>query len=114
MTKRERTIDVLLREGLVGPGTPIVIHDGHLSGPWPEALGGLARRAHFGEDLRRRDNVVWEADQGSYSLTALRNLLIDRGAPFIYGATPYQHWSLTVRPAETLWDLAEEAGRRLA
>lgn len=107
--KREQTRTVLLRAGLIGPGTQIVVHEGHLSGVWPKALGPKGKRARFVETPRPA-SVIWELDDAEYSVTELRDLLLEKGAPSLRGMV-YEHWALADRPEQSLWDAAEEVGR---
>lgn len=109
--KREQTRTVLLRAGLIGPGTQIIVHEGHLSGVWPKALGPAGKRARYVETPRPA-SVIWEYDGNEYSLTELRDLLLKNGAPLLRGMV-YEHWALADRPEQSLWDAAEEVGRDL-
>jgi hypothetical protein len=73
--RSEPTIQLLRSAGLVRPGTPIVFNrnlpDTRAIAESLAGIGDRALRAHFGNDLDARENVIWEQDQQSYSLTSL-------------------------------------------
>ena len=91
--RRELTRTVLLREGLIKPGTVITLLPSFLQSEGqpidPEAP---ECRAKFAEDLT---NVVWEKDGKTYSLSKLCAHMKDEcGFPFPSPANGYLYWSL--------------------
>src|SRR3990172_7378011 len=75
--KRERTNHVLLRTGVLAPGTRLVLDQRQVRGPSPVALTDRKLRCAVGSVPRARENVVWEEDGKSYSLSALTEKLSD-------------------------------------
>ena len=111
--KRPRTLHVLLRKGILAPGTRLVLDQRQVGGPSPVALTDRKLRCSVGSVPRARENVVWEEDGNSYSLSALTEKLRDDcGVPLTRGAlNGYLCWCLESSPEKSLWDLAEENGR---
>jgi hypothetical protein len=111
--KRERTLHTLLRRGVVGPGTRLVLDERQVHGPSPVGLTDKKLRCSVGSVPRARQNVVWGYDGNSYSLSALTEKLRDDcQVPLTRGAlNGYDFWCLESTPGKTLWDLAEENQR---
>ncbi len=106
--RRERALSVLVREGLIKPGTPITLLP--LSGE-SERIDSPERRARFADDVPQRNNVVWEweKDEESYSLSGLcKHMIGELGLklPDSAYSSPYEYWSLEGSD-KSLWTLAE-------
>lgn len=107
--KRERTLHVLMREGLMAPGTELVLASTAL----PHSTGLDRADSKFqckiGPVPRARENVIWKHDGRAYALSALTEKLRDEyGVPFNGGAlNGYMWWSLASSPGKSLWDQAE-------
>ena len=91
--RRELTRSVLVRKGLIKPGTVIALLP---SIPSPDGVepidpGDPQRRAIFAEDGY---NVIWQKDGASYSLSGLCGYLRDDyGFQFPSPANGYLYWS---------------------
>jgi hypothetical protein len=111
--KRERTLHTLLRKEVVTPGTRLVLDKRQVQGPSPVPLTDRRLRCSVGSVPRARQNVVWDDDGKSYSLSALTEKLRDDcGVPLTRGAlNGYLFWCLESSPGKSLWDLAEENER---
>ena len=75
--RRERTIHILVREGVVAPGTRIVFHAGYLIAGATVDLADKKFHARISDEPTARDNVVWDFDGERYSLSALSVKLRD-------------------------------------
>ncbi len=102
-----------LRTGILAPGTRLVLDERQVSGPSPISLTDRKLRCSVGSAPRARENVVWEEDEKSYSLSGLTMKLRDEcGVPLTGGALNGNlFWCLESSPGKSLWDLAEENGR---
>ena len=112
-TKRARTLHVLLRKGLLAPGTKLVIVPDRFSGHQLPDMSDPRFHCRIGPTPRTRQNVVWDFDGRAYSLSTLTEKLREEHATgFSQGAlNGYWHWALESQPDKSLWDLAEEVGR---
>lgn len=111
--KRERTMHVLLRAGILKSGTRLVLSERQVQGSLPVPISDKKLHCAIGANPRARQNVVWESDGLSYSLSALTEKLRDEyQIPLVGGALNGNlFWCLESNPGKTLWDLAEECGR---
>ena len=109
--KRERTIQILSRSGLVKPGMLLTL--------LPSAIGNSSidatqatYRARFADDVTRQKNVIWEQDGNLYSLSKLSELMRDEhGVPFAKGGiNGYACWALE-GSSESLWEVASRVER---
>ena len=91
--RRELTRSVLVRKGLIEPGTTIILLPSISSpdGVEPIDPGDPARRAEFAGDGY---NVIWQKDGESYSLSGLCGHMRDKcGFQFPSPANGYLYWS---------------------
>ena len=108
--RKELTRSVLVREGLIKPGTligllPSLDEAGDIDPANPK------HRARFADNLYSRDNVIWEEDRELYSLSGLCGHMRDNyGYRFPASVNGYAHWALEGSD-EDLWTLAERHGR---
>ena len=104
--RREDTRLVLIRAGLIKPGTVLTLLPSY-SGADPFDPGDRKHRAKFADDIHARNNVVWEEDGKLYSLSGLCVHMRDNyGFRFPSAINGYEYWSLEVSD-EDLWTLAE-------
>ncbi len=111
--KRERTFHTLLRKGVIAAGTRLVLDERQVRGPSPVPLTDRKLRCSVASPPRARENVVWEEDGKSYSISALTaKLRDDCGVPLTGGALNGSlFWCLESSPGKSLWALAEENQR---
>ncbi|HWQ69067.1 MAG TPA: hypothetical protein VN494_03775 [Patescibacteria group bacterium] len=106
--RRELTLHVLARHGLIAAGSEIEVV--------PEALpsdastkDGRIFRATIA-DLTSRESVVWQYDGKTYSPTALtKRLAAEHGLTWLANNI-FIHWRV-VGSAESMWDKAEQLTR---
>lgn len=106
--RRELTLHVLARHGLISAGSEIEVV--------PEALpsdastkDGRIFRATIA-DLTSRESVVWQYDGKTYSPTALtKRLAAEHGLTWLANNI-FIHWRV-VGSAESMWDKAEQLTR---
>lgn len=101
-TRSERTLHVLLRNGLVARSTEIIlIHSENDDDLY---------HARFATNPRVRDNVVWAHDGNAYSLSRLTEMLRDEWEVNLPGGAlnGYAFWALASNPTQSLWDLAAQ------
>ena len=103
--RKEPTKSVLIREGLIKPGTTITLLP--FGGAESIDPGDAKHRARFTDDVWARDNVIWEEDGKLYSLSGLCGHMSDsHDYRFLSGVNGYAYWSLE-GSNEALWTLAE-------
>ena len=112
-SKRERTLHALLRKGILAPGIRLALDQRQVHGALPVPLKDSKLRCSVGPVPRARQNVIWDFDGNSYSLSALTEKLRDsHGIPLTGGAlNGYDFWCLESSPGKSLWTMAEENGR---
>ena len=101
---------ILVREGLIAPGTEIVFRTEGMPGV-PD-VPPETWRARFSDDPAGRRNVVWEADNNPYSVSGLAGVLRDRFTlPLPENFNGYLYWSLASDPEQTLFEAAHGTKR---
>ena len=84
----ERTIHILVREGIVEAGTRLVLHAPHvLAGATIDDPADPKFHARVADNPTSRANIIWDIDGLLYSLSALsEKLRDDHGVPLAAGA----------------------------
>ena len=106
--RRELTLKVLARHGIIKPGTEIEVVPQALPSDWASQNSSIFRARIV--DASRRASVVWLVDSNLYSLTQLtRKLSQEHGLQWLANNIAL-HWRI-VEQKESLWDQAEKLAR---
>lgn len=101
--KKELTLKVLRRHGILPEGTKIEVMPDAISKEIPKGDRKLFR-AEIG-DIDSRKSVIWVSDGNAYSLTELSCLLEEHGLRWVRPKT-FQLWSIAGED-ESMWDRAD-------
>ena len=108
--RREATMSILVRNGVIVPGTRIALRSQHLNGTLdldPEVM-----QATITDEPDARHNVRWEHDGKAYSVTgSTEKLRDDLGVDLPNSLNGYRYWSIEDDPEYTLFDLAHGTKR---
>jgi len=105
--RREKTIHVLVKAGVVKAGTELVVFPGSVEGEYDAA--GAQFKARVGENPTAQQNIIWAHDKKAYALTTLSDKLRrEMGVQLWSAPSGYLCWSLATDTSKNLYQIAEE------